>query len=100
MCFRNLPVEFDADGRARLKRGVRDPYSVTTTRPAVAKTDADREEEIHRLLAANGHVKDINMTPFPGFAGALAPPVPAALAGRRSLDARSQAPLFRGYEVI
>jgi hypothetical protein len=42
MCFKNLPVEFDADGRARLKEGIRDPYSVATTRPAVAKTDAER----------------------------------------------------------
>src|SRR5919108_347465 len=100
MCFKNLPVEFDADGRARLKEGIRDPYSVTTTRPAVAKTDAEREEEIHRLLAANGHVKDINMDPVTRVAGALAVHVTADLEGRRYLDARSQATLFRGYEVI
>src|SRR5215211_9182298 len=100
MCFKNLPVEFDADGRARLKDGIRDPYSVSTTRPAVAKTDAEREEEIHRLLAANGHVKDINMDPVTRVAGALAVHVTADLEGRRYLDARSQATLFRGYEVI
>ena len=100
MCFKNLPVEFDADGRARLKDGIRDPYSVTTARPAVAKTDAEREDEIHRLLAANGHVKDINMDPVTRVAGALAVHVTADLAGRRYLDARSQATLFRGYEVI
>src|ERR671934_214784 len=100
MCFKNLPVEFDVDGRARLREGIRDPYSVTTTRPAVAKTDAEREDEIHRLLAANGHVKDINMDPVTRVAGALAVHVTADLAGRRYLDARSQATLFRGYEVI
>src|SRR5215218_1626781 len=72
MCFKNLPVEFDAE----------------------------REEEIHRLLAANGHVKDINMDPVTRVAGALAVHVTADLEGRRYLDARSQATLFRGYEVI
>src|SRR5215218_11131383 len=72
MCFKNLPVEFDAE----------------------------REDEIHRLLAANGHVKDINMDPVTRVAGALAVHVTADLAGRRYLDARSQATLFRGYEVI
>src|SRR5919198_3271133 len=100
MCFRNLPVEFDADGRARLKQGVRDPYSVTTTRPAVAKTDADREEEIPRLRAPNAHVKDATWARAARVAAALAFQVPADLGGRRYLDARSQATLFRGYEVI
>src|SRR5215208_2379420 len=100
MCFKNLPVEFDADGRARLKDGIHDPYSVSTTRPAVAKTDAEREEEIHRLLAANGHIKDLNMDPVTRVAGALAVHVTADLEQRSYIDARSQATLFRGYEVI
>jgi hydrogenase large subunit len=100
MCFRNLPVEFDPQGRARLKEGIRDPYSVATTRPAVAKTDAEREEDIRRLVAANGHIKDINMDPVTRVAGALAVHVTADLENRRYLDSRSQATLFRGYEVI
>src|SRR5919108_3462784 len=100
MCFKNLPVEFDAQGRARLKEGVRDPYSVATTRPAVARTDADREEQIRRLMAANGHIKDINMDPVTRVAGALAVHMTADLQERKYLDAHSQATLFRGYEVI
>ena len=28
MCFRNLPIEFDADGKARLKEGLEDPWGV------------------------------------------------------------------------
>jgi hydrogenase large subunit len=50
MGFKNLPVEFDDQGRARLKEGIADPYSVTTTRPPVAVTDEDREAEIRRLI--------------------------------------------------
>ncbi len=30
MCFRNLPIEFDGSGTARLREGVSDPYGVTT----------------------------------------------------------------------
>lgn len=28
MCFRNLPIEFDAQGKARLKQGLDDPWGV------------------------------------------------------------------------
>ena len=33
MCFKNLPIEFDATGKARLRDGVADPYSVTVAEP-------------------------------------------------------------------
>ncbi len=100
MCFKNLPVEFDPSGRARLRGGIRDPYSVTVTKPDVDMTDAEREAEIRRLMARNGHIKDLNMDPVTRVAGALAVNVTADLENGRYLDARSQAPLFRGYEVI
>jgi len=100
MCFKNLPVEFDASGRATLRQGIADPYSVTVTKPDVAQTDADREAQIKRLMAANGHIKDINMDPVTRVAGALAIHMTADMKERRYLDAHSQATLFRGYEVI
>lgn len=100
MCFKNLPIEFDANGNARLKQGIPDPYAITTSRPDVRVTDAEREARIQRLMAANGHVKDINMDPVTRVAGALAVNVTADLDNRSYLDARSQATLFRGYEVI
>ena len=28
MCFRNLPIEFDADGKTQLKQGLDDPWGV------------------------------------------------------------------------
>lgn len=100
MCFKNLPIEFDQSGRAHLREGIRDPYSVTVTKPRVERTDAEREAEIQHLMAANGHIKDINMDPVTRVAGALAVNVTADLEQGRYLDARSQATLFRGYEVI
>lgn len=100
MCFKNLPIDFDADGRARLRDGIRDPYSVVTTKPDVGTTEAEREATIQRLMAANGHIKDINMDPVTRVAGALAVHVTADLSSGSYLDARSQATLFRGYEVI
>lgn len=100
MCFRNLPVEFDDGGRARLRGGIPDPYSVDVSKPHVDETDAQREERIQRLMARNGHIKDMNMDPVTRVAGALAVNVTADLENGQYLDARSQATLFRGYEVI
>src|SRR5205823_8160827 len=55
VCFHNLPVEFDASGRARLREGVGDPYAYQT-RPL------DRSH-VEALLERNGHVKDLNIAP-------------------------------------
>ena len=30
MCFKNLPIEFDATGKATLRQGVSDPWAVQT----------------------------------------------------------------------
>jgi len=30
MCFKNLPIEFDEQGRAYLREGVRNPYTYDT----------------------------------------------------------------------
>ncbi|CAN5627701.1 nickel-dependent hydrogenase large subunit [soil metagenome] len=100
MCFKNLPVEFDASGNATLRSGIADPYSVATSAPQVDVTDAQREERIQRLMASNGHIKDLNMDPVTRVAGALAVNITADLKNGTYLDARSQATLFRGYEVI
>lgn len=46
MCFRNLPIEFDAQGHSRLKPGVADPYSYLQG-PLQIKTDRERFEEMY-----------------------------------------------------
>jgi hydrogenase large subunit len=100
VCFKNLPVEFDEAGNARLRGGIPDPFSVSVAKPDVAVTDAEREQRIHELMARQGHIKDMNLDPVTRIAGAMAMNVTADLDNGVYLDARSQAPLFRGYEVI
>ncbi|MDP8969873.1 MAG: nickel-dependent hydrogenase large subunit [Actinomycetota bacterium] len=98
MCFKNLPVDFDASGRATLRGGT-DSYTVGS-KPAAGMTDSEREEQIKRLMARNGHIKDLNMDPVTRVAGALAVHMTADLEQGVYLDAHSQATLFRGYEII
>jgi len=33
MCFKNLPIVFDDDGKARLRDGMSDPYAVAVAEP-------------------------------------------------------------------
>jgi hydrogenase large subunit len=92
MCFQNLPVEFDAQGNARLKQGVTDPY-------AYQKRDLDRSQ-VEKLLASNGHVKDVNLDPVTRVAGALSFHCVVDLEQRTVHEAHTIGTLFRGYEVI
>jgi len=100
VCFKNLPIEFDSAGNATLKGGVADPYSVDVSKPDVMQTEGEREAQIQRLMASNGHIKDLNMDPVTRIAGAMAVHVVADLKEGRYLDTHAQATLFRGYEVI
>src|ERR671932_181886 len=92
MCFQNLPIEFDAEGRPHLKEGVADPYAYEA-RPI------DRSA-IEELLRRNGHIKDVNLDPVTRVAGALAFHAVVDLQERKVHEANSIASLFRGYEVI
>src|SRR5919197_6200081 len=92
MCFKNLPIEFDQQGNATLKGGVADPYAY---RPREIK-----REKLEELLARNGHIKDVTISPVTRVAGALAFHAIADLKERKFYEANSIATLFRGYEVI
>ena len=100
MCFKNLPIEFDEGGVATLRGGIPDPYSVTVSKPDAGLSNDEQREQIDRLVAANGHVREMNMDPVTRVAGAIAVNIAANLEDGTYLDARSQATLFRGYEVI
>jgi hydrogenase large subunit len=100
MCFKTLPVDFAADGTATLRGGIPNPYDVTIAKPDVTLSEAERRERIERLVARNGHIKDLNMDPVTRIAGALAVHVTADLDQGAYLDSHAQATLFRGYEVI
>ena len=92
MCFKNLPVEFDAQGNASLKGGVANPYAY---QPREIKRD-----KLEELLARNGHIKDVSISPVTRVAGALSFHAVADLQNRNFLEANSIATIFRGYEVI
>lgn len=94
MCFKNLPIEFDAQGRATLKEGVRDPYGYTT------RSLDEQADKIKDLLARNGHIKSVDFDPVTRVAGALAFHSVVDVKERKVLETNSMATLFRGYEVI
>ena len=48
MCFENLPIDFDADGKAHLKPGVRNPYDYQV------RTPAEREAKLKDIAVRNG----------------------------------------------
>ncbi len=92
MCFQNLPVEFDEQGRPHLKEGVANPYAY--------RTHALDRSQVEALLARGGQIRDVNIDPVTRVAGALAFHAVVDLEARRVLEAHSMATLFRGYEVI
>ncbi len=95
MCFKNLPIEFDDDGTARLREGVADPYAVAIAKP----------REYVRSGGSGGtlappKLRDWSIDPVTRVAGALAVHTVLDLDERKAVEAHSQAMLFRGYEII
>ncbi len=98
MCFKNLPIEFDANGNATLKPGAANPYSyVETPAPTPIEDDPERMKE---LFARNGAVRRVDFDPITRVAGALAFHTVVDLENRQVLETASMATLFRGYEII
>jgi hydrogenase large subunit len=94
MCFKNLPIEFDAEGRAFLKEGVNNPYDYKVVNLA------EREDKVKELLARNGFIKSVDFDPVTRVAGALAFHSVVDLQQRKVVSTNSMATLFRGYEII
>ena len=101
MCFKNLPIEFDEQGRAYLREDVRDPYS-TERGPDLdgSAVQTLSRDQIEDLLTRNGHIQQKNFDPVTRVAGALAFHSVVDLEERKILESRSVATLFRGYEII
>jgi hydrogenase large subunit len=97
MCFKNLPIEFDEQGNARLKEGVANPYSYEVTE---LEPIEDSPEKLQQLLARNGHIRRVDFDPVTRVAGALAFHTVVDLDSRTVLETDSMATLFRGYEII
>src|SRR5215217_2580009 len=98
MCFKNLPIEFDEQGNARLKEGVANPYSYEVQESPVPIEE--NEEKLKELLSRNGFIRRVDFDPVTRVAGALAFHTVVDLENRRVLETDSMATLFRGYEVI
>ena len=98
MCFKNLPIEFDAQGNATLKAGVANPYSYIET-PLQTPIEDD-PERMRELFARNGAIRRVDFDPVTRVAGALAFHTVVDLDSRQVLETASMATLFRGYEVI
>lgn len=91
MCFEHLPIDFDGDGRARLREDApRRPFAVP---------EPERRRQIDATVR-NAHVRDFDIDPVTRVAGALSFHTAVDLDTRRIVEARTEAPLFRGYEVI
>ncbi len=98
MCFKNLPIEFDAAGNATLRPGAANPYSyVETPLPTPIEDDPQRMKE---LFDRNGAVRRVDFDPVTRVAGALAFHTVVDLENRQVLETASMATLFRGYEII
>ena len=99
MCFKNLPVEFDPQGKPFLREGVGDPSGTGTAVPQ-GGTRQLTAEKIEELVRRNGHIKSLDFDPVTRVAGALAFHSVADFENRKMVEARSVATLFRGYEII
>ena len=105
MCFKNLPIEFDANGKAKLKEGARDPWSIEGAKPkGYTKQKAGRIEGGSSTMArgeqVGEQVRDWMIDPVTRVAGALAVHTKLDLDKREAVEAHSMAMLFRGYELI
>jgi hydrogenase large subunit len=99
MCFKNLPVEFDASGRAFLRADAASAYATDAPlRSGVATLPS--HDKIRELVRKNGHIKEYNIDPVTRVAGALAFHTVTDLQERKVLETNSIATLFRGYEII
>jgi hydrogenase large subunit len=97
MCFKNLPIEFDERGVARLREGVPDPYAVT---PTAGRGYVRRRSSPGAQLAAPPRLREWSIDPMTRVAGALAVHTVLDLENRQVVEAHARAMLFRGYEVI
>ena len=94
MCFKNLPIEFDAQGNAFLKEGVANPYSYNVV------DLGKNEDKLKDLLGKNGFIKNVDYDPVTRVAGALAFHSVVDLQQKKVISSNSMATLFRGYEII
>jgi hydrogenase large subunit len=99
MCFKNLPIEIDAEGKMSLRAAPSEAFGVGRA-PSTVGPRPVSEAKLQELLARNGFIRNVDFDPVTRVAGALAFHAVADLKERKVLTTNSMATLFRGYEVI
>jgi len=95
MCFKNLPVEFDKQGKAYLRSDVEDPYGYEPK-----KGHPGNPGNPGPAAVPEPHITEYIIDPITRVAGALGFHTRCDLRERKVMEAYSMATLFRGYEVI
>ena len=94
MCFKNLPVAFDENGKAYLKEDIANPYEYKVVDLGV------EQDKLKSLMEKNGFIRSVDYDPVTRVAGALAFHSVVDLKEGKVLSTNSMATLFRGYEII
>lgn len=105
MCFKNLPVEFDATGRPYLRQGWETAYNADANSKKLVGHGATPPSQpdpakVQQMVATQANIQEFNVDPVTRIAGALAMHTVADLQERKMIESRSMATLFRGYEII
>jgi len=98
MVFKNLPIEFDKAGQARMRAvGVADPFGLgTAPRPQIAT----ERERILKEAADNPHVYRFEVDPLTRVTERLSLGALIDFAARKVLDVRVETTGFRGCELV
>ena len=71
MCFKNLPIDIDDQGRMTLRAEATRAFAVNNV-PESSGPKPLSEAAIKDLLARNGYIQDVDFDPVTRVAGALA----------------------------
>ncbi|MDQ4096715.1 MAG: hypothetical protein M3144_02440, partial [Actinomycetota bacterium] len=88
MCFKNLPIEFDASGKARLREGIDNPWAVS---PTARKGYVRRRSGPGAQVAAPPRLREWSIDPMTRVAGALAIHTVLDLENRKAVECHSRA---------
>ena len=89
MCFKNLPIEIDDQGRMTLRADAEAAYGLRE-RPQTTGPRPLSDEQVRELVARNGYIKDVDFDPVTRVAGALAFHAVADLSERKVLTTNSR----------
>lgn len=98
MVFKNLPIEFDKGGQARMRAvGVADPFGLeTSVRPKLT----NERERILKEAAGNPHVYRFEVDPLTRASERLSLGALIDFAQRKVIDVRVESTNYRGCELM